>query len=125
MPIKPENEKLYPGGSTRSTQWLAIRKRILERAGNRCEKCKVANHAVGYRDENGKWHHLFAPGRRIVKIVLTIAHVDHDLANSDDSNLRAWCQQCHNRHDAPHRRANARRTRRKRLADGDMFEGAP
>lgn len=36
-------------------------------------------------------------------VVLTIAHLDHTPENCDPSNLRALCQQCHNRYDAKHR----------------------
>lgn len=32
MPISPENMKLYPGGSTSSKEWKAIRASILDRA---------------------------------------------------------------------------------------------
>lgn len=44
---------------------------------------------------------------KTVEIVLTIAHLDHQPENCDPDNLRAWCQRCHNRYDAPHRRRNA------------------
>jgi hypothetical protein len=44
-----------------------------------------------------------------IKVVLTIAHLDHQIDNNDHSNLRAWCQRCHNRHDAPNRLRNRRR----------------
>lgn len=37
MPIKPENRARYPAN------WKEIRAAILERAGNCCEQCKVAN----------------------------------------------------------------------------------
>ena len=36
--------------------WQAIRKQVQERAGNKCEGCGVANHAVGARDKRGDWH---------------------------------------------------------------------
>ena len=39
-----------------------------------------------------------------IKIVLTIAHLDHDIMNNDYSNLRALCQRCHNRHDVGFRK---------------------
>ena len=126
MPIKPENEKLYPGGSTRSPEWLAIRESILVRAGGKCEECGAPNRTVVLRDNQGRWdfrrHNIDC---REVLIVLTIAHLDHDPGNSSDDNLRAWCQQCHNRYDQLHRQKNARVTRRKRLAAADMFEAAP
>ncbi|MEM9600271.1 MAG: hypothetical protein AAF926_04540, partial [Pseudomonadota bacterium] len=56
------------------------------------------------------------------KVVLTIAHMDHDPSNSDDTNLRAWCQRCHNVYDLPHRRKNAARTRRDRMDQIDLVD---
>lgn len=46
-----------------------------------------------------------------VKIILTIAHLDHDPTNNDPGNLRALCQRCHNRHDAAHRAETRRMSR--------------
>lgn len=86
MPIKPENRKRYPA------DWKQIRRRILDRAGNRCEFCGVENHSLR-KNGNGK----------LVKIVLTIAHLDHTPENCSPDNLRALCQRCHNRYDAKHR----------------------
>lgn len=37
MPIKPENKARYP------SNWKEIRVRILNRAGDCCEQCRVAN----------------------------------------------------------------------------------
>lgn len=63
---------------------------------------------------------------RLVQIVLTIAHLDHNPANNGTAgcrpNLAALCQRCHNRHDGPHRRANAGRTRDRRRGQGRMFD---
>lgn len=56
-----------------------------------------------------------------VKIVLTIAHLDHVPENCDPSNLRALCQMHHLRYDAKHHAETARQTRRARLAIGDLF----
>ena len=86
MPIKPENRGRYP------TTWPAIRQAILARAGNRCEgsprwpDCRAAN---------GQAHPVTGS-----RVVLTIAHLDQQPENNDPSNLRAWCQRCHLRHDA-------------------------
>lgn len=144
MPIKPENRHLYPGGSTTSPEWKAIRARILERAGGKCERCGVPNYALGGRRRCGSFHPALPKGERllrrewpepgewwwcegfgeqlrIIRIVLTIAHLDHDPGNSDDENLQALCQRCHNRHDAEHRRANAAATRRARQAVADLL----
>jgi hypothetical protein len=62
--------------------WLSIRERILLRAGNKCETCGIANYAV---KPNG------------TKVILTIAHLDHDHKNFNvkDDRLKALCQGCH------------------------------
>ena len=92
MPIRPERQRLYPGGSIRSPEWLAIREAILERAGYRCEgsprypDCRAADREP----------HPVTGSR----VVLTIAHLDHDPTNSEDCNLLALCQKCHLSYDA-------------------------
>lgn len=88
MPIKPENKSRYP------KDWKQIRNRILLRAGNRCEFCGVENHSMRLNPKTGK----------VVKIILTIAHLDHIPEHCDPDNLRALCQKCHNTYDAQHRK---------------------
>lgn len=39
-----------------------------------------------------------------IKIVLTVAHLDHNPTNNDCSNLKAMCQKCHNNYDKEHRK---------------------
>ena len=56
-----------------------------------------------------------------VKVVLTVAHLDHMPENCDPQNLRAWCQRCHNRYDAPMRRAGIKARQKAACADADMF----
>lgn len=90
-----------------------IRPTILKRAGNRCEGCGLANGAVGVRNPFGEFvtvPHGIEPGeywagRKVIKIVLTVAHLDHDAENPnpDPERLRFWCQACHNRYDVEHR----------------------
>lgn len=107
-----------------------IRPAILERANDCCEECGVANYSQGYRDKEGNfyewsyvWDLLERTGRdlfddvlahcseaKMIKIVLTIAHLDHDVTNNDPSNLKALCQLHHLRHDLQHHKANARKT---------------
>lgn len=95
MPILPENKRRYPPRK----EWALIRGRILTRAGNKCEwpGCGAPNH---------KPHPLTSS-----RVVLTIAHLDHQPENNDDCNLMALCQRCHNRYDADHRAENRRRRR--------------
>lgn len=83
----PWNRKDYP------TDWEEIRARILERADNRCEFCGVVNHSLVKRKTD-----------KLTKIVLTIAHLDHDKENHKvtDDRLKALCQKCHLQLDMPH-----------------------
>jgi hypothetical protein len=140
MPILPENKARYPA------DWPAIAHRIKNRAGWRCEgspdfpDCRVAHNRLGARDKAGRWldahpleEKLFglrwpSPGfmgwcgdppqeLRIVRVVLTVAHLDHQPENCDDANLRAWCQRCHLHYDRHHHAE----TRRERRAVGDLF----
>lgn len=97
MPIRPENKSRYP------KNWKQIRQQILERAGNRCEFCGVENHSEVPRYRSGR-------GVIMVKVVLTIAHLDHTPENCDPSNLRALCQKCHNSYDAKHRAETRQKT---------------
>lgn len=66
-------------------KWSLIRRLILKRADNRCEWCGIENYSP---------HPLNS-----YKIVLTIAHIDHDKSNNRFDNLAALCQACHLNHD--------------------------
>lgn len=143
MPIKPENAKRYPAN------WNEIRLQVLQRARHRCEECGVRNHELGGRMASGRWLPALplgekllrlewpAPGTwawcqhgktvdylRIIRIVLTIAHLDHTPENCALENLRAWCQRCHLAYDHKHHQQNAYQTRRRGKAIRDLLEPA-
>lgn len=115
--MSPCDYRRYP------PDWQERRRRILERSGNHCEECGLENHVYGYRDggqfvildrePTQEWDVIQLDGYRIIRIVLTIAHLDHDEGNweVDDDRLRAFCQRCHNRYDREHRNGTARMTR--------------
>ena len=107
MPILPENRGRYLGGSPTSREWKALRAAVLKRAGWRCEGSPAFPDC---RAEHGKPHPATGAA-----VVLTIAHLDHDPANNAAANLAAWCQRCHNRHDAPHRAQTRARRRAERV----------
>jgi hypothetical protein len=148
MPIRPENKARYP------VNWPEISKSIRERAGDKCEKCGVANGAEIMRFTSEDYHGLpvfclkatgevfsaadgafvgYEPppamkrftGGRWVKVVLTVAHLDHTPENCAPENLRCWCQRCHNAYDAPMRRAGTASRARSKAAVGDLFGGTP
>lgn len=49
---------------------------------------------------------------KMIKVVLTIAHLNHTPEDCRPENLRALCQRCHNRYDAKHR-AETRKNNKK------------
>lgn len=128
MPIRPENKGRYPAN------WPEIRSRIAARAGGFCEWCRAPNGRMIRRGiHNGQpvWQETYSyfadvfsatdgalvPGASFddtdfrpkkVKVILTVAHLDHQPENCDEDNLRHLCQRCHNSHDAKHRAAGRR-----------------
>lgn len=135
MPIKPENRHRYPA------DWPEVRERILRRALWRCEwpGCEALHRDVGWwrfdgkfipmgralRDAGAKAGHSIdcADGStiKLLMIVLTIAHLDHQPENCADDNLRAWCQRHHLAYDKPHHMATAAATRRARANTMELF----
>jgi len=59
---------------------------------------------------------------REVRIVLTIAHLNHKAGDDRDENLKALCQWCHLNFDAPHHKWT--RSIRKDKARPMQWEGA-
>lgn len=120
MPIK--DRSLYPAN------WDEISKQVREAAGNRCQECGVPNHVWGYRLSDGRFveypgysGQIIAAGK-VFRIVLTVAHLDHNPANNDPSNLRALCQRCHILHDREQHARNAAETRRRKAQErGQMM----
>ena len=119
MPIRPEFRVFY------GALWRTVtRPRILARANHRCEQCGVPNYAEVSRidgawlDVKATWSEgvlkLWRDGdgeplskrpegrRRKVRIVLTIAHLNHVAGDDRDENLRALCQWCHLSYDQLH-----------------------
>lgn len=130
----PCDYKKYP------TNWKSeIVPAILSRAGEVkdgkkitkeavCEFCGVINHSYIYRSgsdweyckdwlrtkERGAGFYLTRGDGRS-KVVLTIAHLDHDAENHSVTydRLKALCQGCHNKYDAPFRAKNRKEKREK------------
>lgn len=115
MPIRPENRARYP------SDWKQISERIrFGRAERQCEcagECGLVHIGGRCLAMHGQLH-LFTKS----KVVLTVAHLDHTPENCDDDNLKAMCQQCHNRYDAPMRRAGIQSRERAKAAVRDLFK---
>ena len=109
-------------------KWKLISKLIrVNRACNRCEWCGIANKAVVKRTATGSYtkpsiaqwdliHYRISAKQSnmteslryygFTKVVLTVAHVDHDKTNNKFYNLAALCQRCHLNHDIKQHVAN-------------------
>lgn len=92
--------------------WKQISLRIRERSEGQCEcegECGLHRTTGGPRRcrELNTAPARFAKG----KVILTVAHLDHDTNNNADSNLKAMCQRCHLRYDAAFHAQNAAKTR--------------
>jgi len=61
-------------------------------------------------------------GLKVIKIVLTVAHLNHDPLDCREENLRTLCQACHNRLAAPLRAQHASATRFKKRVGGTQEE---
>ena len=93
----PVNWAKYP------KNWKEIRAHILERAGNKCERCGAVNYEP---------HPITGS-----KVVLTIAHLDNDTTHNTDDNLEAMCQKCHLAYDRDLHTINAAKTRERKLKE--------
>jgi hypothetical protein len=114
VPIRPENRARYP------KDWKQISLRIrTERSGGTCECVGECGDHLGRRcDARNYAPHPVTQS----KVVLTVAHLDHTPENCHDSNLVAMCQRCHNKYDAPMRRAGIKARKHADNAVADMFD---
>ena len=138
MPIRPENKARYPAN------WKQIADSVRVRAEHKCEKCMVRNGETVTRGElQGTHVYMLESGNaycaetgqyidqigvcelsgnvRMVKIVLTVAHLDHTPENVEPENLRAWCQRCHLNYDKHHHAKTAYATRKATANTVNMF----
>lgn len=125
MPIKPEKRILYPAN------WKEIVALVRKRSKNRCELCAAPNEWYIARWDDcpsrydccGKDAEIFKGLKGIVKVVLTVAHINQDPTDNRPANLLHLCQRCHNRIDLPYRMVNAARTRASKKGKKFFEEG--
>lgn len=123
-----------------------IRPAILDRDFHRCKFCKVPNGEIicrGIYNDREVWQdddgcifdaktgeyitddyvgEVFTNEKqRVVKVVLTIMHLDHDVNNNNYDNLAAGCQKCHLNYDKEHHMKNSRATNEKKKGLQKLF----
>ncbi|MCZ2115135.1 MAG: hypothetical protein LC131_15105 [Anaerolineae bacterium] len=94
--------------------WRSISRQIREQAGQQCEGTPRFPDCVAVNSEPHP-----ETGSRVV---LTVAHMDHDRTNNDPANLRALCQRCHLDWDRDHHLRNRRRTMWEKKLGGQANE---
>lgn len=117
-------------------KWSLIRRLILKRANNKCERCGVNNYEILPSPVNVVFNKpLFddlMPGQMpfykrifllIYKwiVILSVAHLDHNRNNNRFSNLAALCQRCHLRHDLFQRVFSFKYGKETRYVNGKLF----
>lgn len=103
MPIRKENRGRYP------KDWAAISLRIRsERANWQCE-------APDCGAMQGAPHPITRS-----RVVLTVAHLNHQPEECRPENLMALCQRCHNRLDAKMRASGLKARRRAALGVAEL-----
>jgi hypothetical protein len=143
MPIKPENRALYPAdwnvislAAKQRARWRCVQPGCNARQysagvwyGDRWQEMWREL----WSDETGPAAGTYATARqraadlqwgltgddpeaaeKVIVIVLTTAHLDHDPANCEQQNLAPMCQRHHLAYDHQHHQANAYMTRRER-----------
>jgi len=97
MPIKPENKPRYP------SNWKEISKKVRSEAGQCCEWCSARNGTWISRKISNPGRFVYSrkgfmgdrAWRRAIRVVLTVAHMNHTPEDCRLENLRALCQRCH------------------------------
>jgi 5-methylcytosine-specific restriction endonuclease McrA len=87
-----------------ASDWQQISLAIREREGWKCKWCQVENGSARIGRKG-----------RTYRVVLTVAHLDHDTSNNDPINLAALCQPCHLRYDSNMHAQHARETRKRKV----------
>jgi hypothetical protein len=116
MPIRPENKIRYP------KDWKRISAQIRERSGGQCEcegECGLHRTTPGPRRCREK--HLQAATFARGRVVLTVAHLDHQPENCAPINLKAMCQRCHLRYDMKHHARSRRVNRDRETGQGSLL----
>lgn len=111
----PCNYSEYP------SNWKWISKQTIKDAGNKCELCYAPNGEKIFRFKEDKYPWRLASEAdlstlkemklKIIKVVLTVHHIDGDKENTSKQNLIALCQKDHLRLDLAKHMMNRTKTK--------------
>ena len=121
MPIRPDLRHWY------DREWAKLARQVKAEARWRCEQCGVRHGDWRPRRTPGLprvWgDHCLIGGEPHYRVVLTVAHLDHDPSNRARENLKALCQRCHLAHDRPEHLRRAAETRARQRAEAHRRAG--
>lgn len=129
MPIRPDLRPLY-----RTPEALAAFEACRARAAGKCERCGLAGGASisrrcprcldkpRLRDD---CQSCYGAGRVPWKVILTVAHLNHDPRDNRPRNLACLCASCHLRHDAKQHAMERARGRDRRAGQLTLEGFAP
>ncbi|KEP68803.1 hypothetical protein DL1_08715 [Thioclava dalianensis] len=147
MPIRPENRSRYPDDwnaisarvreeAGQRCEWCSVENgaTILRGSDNQdgaslpaYRYADASAHDHSFHAQTGEpipgadWDTFDPNARGPVKVILTVAHLDHQPENCARDNLRALCQACHNAYDAPMRARGIAERKRAKRAISDLF----
>lgn len=89
-----------------------IRPAILQRDNFRCRVCGIQHKSIVYKLSSGAYMECDEftaewarnAGKKVFKLHLQIAHIDHDKMNNEPENLITLCPRHHSRMDAEHKK---------------------
>lgn len=124
-----------------NADWQATSCNIrIHRAGNKCEVCKIDNEIIIKRFSNNTWRladigelglvehfktqfkmkmHQAIKAAGLKKVILSVAHLNHNEKDDRPENLLCGCQWCHLKHD---RADNWMRRKRHKATQMTLFD---
>jgi hypothetical protein len=134
MPIRASLRWFYP------IDWPQLSREIrFGRGRGRCETCSRRHGTKVLCLPNGRWFDrdetcwrdghgkppwgIALDQLRVTRVILAVAHLDHDPGNSAPANFKSLFQQWHFLHGRPYHRAQQWRPNRLRWTIGDLFLG--
>lgn len=133
MPISKALKHLYP------SNWAQLSRQLKEQAGWCCQQCGVPQYAIAHWDgeryqlvkgsqyyDQLEYTHSYQSAvaakqaltewgdypAKLIVVVLTTAHLDHDPSNNAPDNLRVLCARCHLKYDQAHHATSRLRNKR-------------
>jgi len=102
MPIRKDLKHHY------DKEWQKLARDLKDACDWCCQQCGARHNSIRTRDG--------------VRIVVTVAHLNHVAGDNRPENLRVLCAGCHLRYDIQHHAIQRKRNARRKALDGQQLE---